>query len=101
MSEETLMVKKTAVLEAMKQCPQAKAVLETIFGEQVKPEDEWKEVSLSDFHVGAMNSSSSEWQGVYAKVKGGEAPFRLVRNEASDYRDEYKIENGKIYRRYK
>jgi hypothetical protein len=98
MSEETLTVKKSAVLEAMKQCPQAKSVLETIFGEQVKPKDEWENVPLSAFEInGVPNDYILQLREPCEEMF--HAPFLIKDNPKSKYREHYKIEAGKIWRR--
>jgi hypothetical protein len=99
MGEETLTVKKAAVLEAMKQCPQAKAVLETIFGEQVKPEEEWEKVPLDKFRLaevpgeGVLVQFQEQVRDLYP------LPFKIIINPKSEFNKEFKIESECIYYR--
>ena len=86
--ETKFKITKEAVLRAAGKCGTAKEVLKEMFPEAFK--EEWEDVT-DKMYID---------QGLYVSFVGGsETPFTLVKRGESFYRDNYKIENERIWRK--
>jgi hypothetical protein len=83
------------ILAMAKECPTAEKILKAGFPDAFKAKDEWGPLSITefDFH-GNLDGSVS-----LGAIKGGGLPFDVVPFKGSCTANEYKIENGKIWRR--
>ena len=63
-------------------------------------EPDWEEVLLRNFMISPGFSSKPPWHWFLHDVGSMSAcPFLMIKNPISEYKDNYKIEDGKIWRR--
>jgi hypothetical protein len=100
-SDDILTISKSKVLEAMERCPQAKNALETIFGEQVKPKEEWEDVTKKCF----VDPGDGDGRCLSINYRpgvpnGGIVAITIIGPAAGiNVWEPYKLENGRIWRR--